>query len=80
MLEREERHAMSAINDAALPKKSWLRRNRESLPGLRVVGDVPPDLADSADENGSLVTVDPVDWILLRARPPTAMVASVRRS
>ena len=55
---------MSAVNDAAQARRSWLRRNRESPSRLKVVGDVPPDLANSADENGSLVTVDPVDWII----------------
>ena len=37
---------------------------KESPSRLKVVGDVPPDLANSVDENGSLVTVDPADWIV----------------
>jgi hypothetical protein len=31
---------------------------------LNVVDDVPSDLANSADDHGSLVTVEPVDWII----------------
>jgi len=55
---------MSTVNDTAQARRSWPRRDGESPSGLKVVGDVPPDLANSADENGSLVTVDPVDWII----------------
>jgi AefR-like transcriptional repressor, C-terminal domain len=55
---------MSAANDNGQASRSWLRRSRESASGLRVVGDVPPDLANSIDANGSLVTVGPVDWII----------------
>jgi hypothetical protein len=55
---------MTAVIDAARARKSLLRRNTESFSGLKVVGDVPPDLANTVDENGSLVTVDPVDWII----------------
>ena len=55
---------MSAANDTVRARRSWLARNSESPSRLKVVGDVPPDLANSADENGSLVTVDPVDWII----------------
>lgn len=55
---------MSAANDIVKPRRSWLRRNSESPSGLKVVGDVPPDLANNIDEDGSLVTVDPADWIV----------------
>jgi hypothetical protein len=64
MWKREERHSMNAANDTARARRSWLARNSESPSRLKVVGDVPSDLANSADENGSLVTVDPVDWIV----------------
>ncbi|RCS21337.1 TetR family transcriptional regulator [Phyllobacterium salinisoli] len=52
------------VDNAWLTRKSWLRRNTGSPPRLKVVGDVPADLVNSVDENGSLVTVDPVDWII----------------
>ena len=55
---------MSAANDIVKSRQSWLRRNSESPSGLKVVGDVPPDLANNIDEDGSLVTVDPADWIV----------------
>jgi len=43
---------------------SWLARSSDNPSSLKVVDDVPSDLANSADEHGSLVTVDPVDWII----------------
>lgn len=55
---------MTAAKNTVRARTSWLVQNSKSSSGLRVVGDVPPDLANSADENGSLVTVDPVDWII----------------
>jgi hypothetical protein len=55
---------MSAANDNGQAGRSWLKRSREDASGLQVVGDVPPDLANSVDANGSLVTVGPVDWII----------------
>lgn len=55
---------MSAVHDASQARGLWLRRNGESSSRLKVVSDVPPDLANSVDENGSPVTVDPVDWII----------------
>jgi hypothetical protein len=55
---------MSGVNDAAHAKQSWLEPNREGRSRLKVVSDVPPGLANSADENGSPVTVDPVDWFI----------------
>ena len=55
---------MSAVDDIAQPGRFWPRRNYASPSGLKVVSDVPPDLANSLDENGSLVTVDPADWIV----------------
>jgi hypothetical protein len=64
MREREELHAMTAANDIVGANRPWLVGNSNNASGLKVVGDVPPDLANSADENGSLVTVDPVDWII----------------
>jgi hypothetical protein len=64
MCEHEEQHPMSAANDIVKSRRSWLWRNSESPLGLKVVGDVPPDLANNIDEDGSLVTVDPADWIV----------------
>lgn len=55
---------MSAINDAPLARGFGLRRNGESPSRPKVAGDVSLDLANSTDENGSLVTVAPVDWII----------------
>lgn len=55
---------MSAANDIVQSRRSWPGRNRESPSRLNVVGDVPPDLTNNVDENGSLVTVDPADWIV----------------
>ena len=55
---------MSGINEAAQARQSWLEPNRGSPTGLTVVGDVPPCLANMIDENGSPVTVDPVDWFI----------------
>jgi len=64
MRERQEHNPMSAVDDIAQPGRFWPRRNYASPSGLKVVSDVPPDLANSLDENGSLVTVDPADWIV----------------
>jgi AefR-like transcriptional repressor, C-terminal domain len=64
MHEREERYPMTAASDIAQSRRFWLKRNCESPSRLEVVGDVPPDLANSLDEYGSLVTVDPADWIV----------------
>jgi hypothetical protein len=55
---------MIGVNDAAPASRFWLGRDREGRSRLNVVGDVPPDLASIADENGSPVTVDPVDWYI----------------
>lgn len=49
-------------NETAQIRTAWLRRRL--APDVRIVADVPPDLANSTDENGSLVTVAPVDWII----------------
>ena len=43
---------------------SWAIRRREIVPRPEVVGGIPPDLANSLDMNGSLVTVAPADWIV----------------
>ncbi|WP_213285492.1 TetR/AcrR family transcriptional regulator C-terminal domain-containing protein [Bradyrhizobium sp. sGM-13] len=56
-----EHEAMSAANDIAQLRRSG---PREKPSRLNVAGDVPADLANSIDENGSLVTVDPADWIV----------------
>jgi hypothetical protein len=55
---------MSAANAIVQSRRSWPERNRESPSRLKVVDDVPPDLANNIDENGSLVTVDAADWIV----------------
>ena len=55
---------MSTANDIAQARRSWLEPHREPPSRPKVVGDVPPDLANSTDENGSPVTVDPVDWFI----------------
>ncbi len=58
---------MSAANDNLQARRAWLRRSRECTSGRQIVGDVPPDLANSVDENGSLVTVDARRTALCRA-------------
>jgi hypothetical protein len=46
-------------------REEWLRRKeRDGAVNQKVVPGVPPDLANSIDENGSLVTVPPADWII----------------
>jgi hypothetical protein len=56
---------MNGVNDAAgQAKQSRLTPKAESLSRLQVAGDVPPDLANIIDENGSLVTLDPVEWFI----------------
>lgn len=55
---------VSGANGPEQTSKPWIRRNRESHSGLKVANNVPRDLANSTDQNGSLVTVDPVDWII----------------
>ena len=45
-------------------RAAWLRRRNSPGVDQRVVSAVPADLANSADENGSLVTLDPVEWII----------------
>lgn len=55
---------MSGYNNVAQAGQSRLDPNIKGPSGLKVVADVPPDLANSADRHGSLVTVDPVDWII----------------
>lgn len=55
---------MNASHDTAGASVPWLPRSSESQSDLNVVDDVPSDLANSADDNGSLVTVEPVDWIV----------------
>ncbi|WP_084029485.1 TetR/AcrR family transcriptional regulator C-terminal domain-containing protein [Bradyrhizobium sp. LMTR 3] len=55
---------MTTAHDIAQSRRFWLRKNREIPSGLKIVGDVPPDLANSIDEDGSLVTVDAADWIV----------------
>jgi hypothetical protein len=55
---------MNAPFDTTGARRSWLARSSESPSSLKAVDDVPSDLANSADDNGSLVTVEPVDWIV----------------
>ena len=55
---------MNAVHDSTLARRSGPARNSKSPSRMKVVDAVPSDLASSADENGSLVTVDPVDWIV----------------
>ena len=50
---------MSTVNESYQPV-----RRREICPRPEVVCDVPPDLANSIDVHGSLVTVAPADWII----------------
>lgn len=45
-------------------RAAWLRRRNSPSVDQQVVSDVPADLANSADENGSLVTLAPVEWII----------------
>jgi len=46
-------------------REEWFRRKEGGRArGQKVVRGVPPDLANSIDENGSLVTVPPADWII----------------
>lgn len=53
---------MSLVNDTAFSK--WLSWRRQNPSKRNVIGDILPDLANSADKNGSLITVDPVDWMI----------------
>ena len=55
---------MSVINDALQTGKSWMRCSEESGTGVKAASGLAGDLADSIDENGSPVTVGPVDWIV----------------
>jgi hypothetical protein len=55
---------MIGVDDAAPTNRFWLGPDRDGPSGLKVVGDVPADLAKCADENGSPVTLDPVDWYI----------------
>lgn len=55
---------MSAANETAKSRRSWSTRNSGKPSRLKAVGDVPPDLANNVDEDGSLVTVQPADWII----------------
>ena len=64
MVARAQGGSLSSANDNTHAIPSRPGQNSASPSGLTVVGDVPPDLANSADQNGSLVTVDPVDWII----------------
>lgn len=58
---------MSAANEIVQSSRFGLRRDSRSVARLKVVGDVPPDLANNIDENGSLVTVDAADWVVCPA-------------
>ncbi|MEW6122453.1 MAG: TetR/AcrR family transcriptional regulator C-terminal domain-containing protein [Pseudomonadota bacterium] len=51
-------------DDTPQTRAAWLRRRNSPSVHQQVVSDVPADLANSADENGSLVTLDPVEWII----------------
>ncbi|MBR1198438.1 TetR/AcrR family transcriptional regulator C-terminal domain-containing protein [Bradyrhizobium sp. AUGA SZCCT0240] len=55
---------MNAPFDTASAGRSLLARSSDRPLPLKVVDDVPSDLANCADEHGSLVTVEPVDWII----------------
>lgn len=55
---------MNAPYDTTGARRSLLAPSSESALSPKVVDDVPSDLANSADNNGSLVTVEPVDWII----------------
>ena len=55
---------MSRIGDA-VQAKQFVRGPDEQVPSkLKLVGDALPDLANSIDENGSPVTLDPADWYI----------------
>ncbi len=51
-------------DDTPQTRAAWLRRRNSPSVDKQVVSDVPADLANSADENGSLVTLAPVEWII----------------
>ncbi|WP_068074230.1 TetR/AcrR family transcriptional regulator C-terminal domain-containing protein [Novosphingobium lentum] len=51
-------------DDTPQIRAAWLRRRNSPGVDQKVVSAVPADLANSADENGSLVTLDPVEWII----------------
>jgi len=51
-------------DDTPQTRAAWLRRRNSPSVDQQVVTDVPADLANSADENGSLVTLAPVEWII----------------
>ncbi len=51
-------------DDTPQTRAAWLRRRNSPSVDQQVVSDVPADLANSADENGSLVTLAPVEWII----------------
>jgi len=51
-------------DDTPQTRAAWLRRRNSPSVEQQVVSDVPADLANSADENGSLVTLAPVEWII----------------
>lgn len=51
-------------DDTPQTRAAWLRRRNSPSVDQKIVSDVPADLANSADENGSLVTLAPVEWII----------------
>ncbi|KEQ51488.1 TetR/AcrR family transcriptional regulator C-terminal domain-containing protein [Sphingobium chlorophenolicum] len=51
-------------DDTPQTRAAWLRRRNSPSVDQQVVSGVPADLANSADENGSLVTLAPVEWII----------------
>lgn len=51
-------------DDTPQTRAAWLRRRNSPSVDQQIVSDVPADLASSADENGSLVTLAPVEWII----------------
>lgn len=55
---------MSAVNDAVHTIRSWFQRGSESAAREKAISGVAPDLTTSIDENGSLVTQGPADWII----------------
>jgi hypothetical protein len=55
---------MSRIGDAVQAKQFVLGPDEQVPSRLKLVGDALPDLANSIDQNGSPVTLDPADWFI----------------
>ena len=55
---------MISADDTTKIRAAWLQRRDNPAVNQKTVTDVPRDLANSIDENGSLVTVPPEDWII----------------